>query len=170
MDPAEARRAIRERMNEIKRKKIWERTLKIVKTLGIIHHDVHDCYTKTTGYFSIENNGLKLQIKLDSTGQFAQNTILNIYINEKLVFDAEEIDYHPEEKKQARLIKRKNEPTILITLYHPGEWTELLSINTLKNIIKKREIKEKGEKQKKPDPNRLLSVEEVFLAKNLGIN
>lgn len=173
MDPKDTRRLIKRRMGEIARKKIFEHAVKIVYDLGRIHRTDRGSFTETKGSFAITCRGLKLEIELDTTGQFKENKEILIWVNGVFLFEARETSF-PESENQDRLVRISGGRSVYIGFYHPGPWTRLIDPEKMKSLIKrsaKLPPKTLSPAAKKPvRPRGPLTDQELRLASDLGIN
>lgn len=145
---------VAKKMEEIKRKKIWQRARAILKRFNCEHISERNCYSVHRGVFSEVFPEGKLEIRISSYGQFHENLDLQIKFQGRVVFEAEESAWH--EKYDRRRVMKIRGARVVIQKFSSGNWTNLLSVKKIERLLnpkppKKAQNLSKPEKVKEHD-------------------
>lgn len=161
MDNSAFLKELRKKMTEIKKRRIWQRANLVLSKFGQERIRVENCYTAVEKSFERTIDGRKLKISRDSHGQFHENFTVKIYVDNTLVFRADNTVWV--EKRDPRIILKFGNKSIEIEYYCSGNWTGLLN-------PKKIEMALRPKKETKPlPPKPEFSLSDKELAQRFGI-
>ena len=134
MDEATVDKAIRDRMSEIKRRRIWQRAIKVLKKFGTRDEDVRDYFTKIRIYFDAQVDGHQLSITLRSHGHFHESDVFKIYVDGTLMFQADNNAW-PENQDRRALMKIGSD-TIVVEYYRDAFWRQILDLRKISRALR----------------------------------
>lgn len=163
--------ALRKRIREVQRKRIWDRASCIVEELGARKSEVHDWWTSLSYSLAITIDGVRLQI--DKYNGPMSGMDLWINADGRRVFSAREVSLNDSRSslEAARMFEAPNREGIgvLVEIYEPGIWEKALNIQKARVVFRAQErqkrTRENAERSDSP-----LSEQEKDTARSLALH
>ena len=164
---------IRKRVEQFRRKKLWDRAFAIAQKLGKREERVASDHTTISydfSYFPKSGSFLKIRVSNFVYGGF----YIVVDSPEGRVLDAQEC--HPDDesaKKSPLQVIQCSKSWFLVNAYVPGDWEKMLNLKLLQKKINAQKAAEKAKAQRQREEaenSRVLNEEEKRLKSSFGLN